>query len=114
MKINDFFRSAFKVALAIFIAVIALSIAGWGVWKVQDTWDKQDAKQYEVIKMWPVDLKENLQLTLLARTKLVDGRLFAEVNFDGYPAYLSDPRLEPKNRTASISLIFQDKCHFSA
>lgn len=112
MKINDFFRSAFKVAVAIFIAVIALSIVWWGVWKVQDTWAKQDAKQYEVIKLWPVDLKENLQLTLRTRTKLVDGRLFAEVNFDGYPAYLSDPRLEAKNRTASISLLFQDKDGF--
>ncbi len=112
IKVNDFFKSAFKVAVAIFIAVIALSIAGWGVWKVQDTWAKQEAKQYEVIKLWPVDLKENLQLTLLVRTKLVDDRLFAEINFDGYPAYLSDPRLEAKNRTASISLLFQDKDGF--
>ena len=112
MKINDFFRSAFKVATAIFIAVFAVSMAGWGAWKVQDTWAKEDAKQYEAVKLWPVDLKENLQLTLLARTKLVDGRFFAEVNFDGFPPYLSDPRLMEKNRSASISLLFQDKDGF--
>jgi hypothetical protein len=112
LKINDFFRAALKIATAIFLAITALSIAGWGIWKVQDISDKRYAKQYEVIKLWPVNLKDNLQLTLLARTKLVDGRLFAEVNFDGYPAYLSDPRLEAKNRTGSISLLFQDKDGF--
>lgn len=112
MKMNDFFRSTFKVAVALFIAVIALSVAGWGVWKAQDTWAKHDAKQYEVIKPWPVDLKENLQMTLLARTKLIDGRLMAEVNLDGFPAYLSDPQLQAKNRNAGITLIFQDKDGF--
>lgn len=113
MKINEFVKSAFKGALAIFIAAIALSVVGWGVWKVQDIWVKQDAKQYEVIKLWPVDLKEHLQLNLLVRTKLVDGTLFAEVGVDGYPKYLSDPRLEAKNRTASFSLLFRDKDGFT-
>lgn len=112
MKINDFFRSAFKAAVAIFMAVIALSIVGWGLWKAQDIWAKRDAKQYEVIKQWPIDLKEHLQINLLVRTKLVDGTLFAEVGIDGYPAYLSDPRLEVKNRSASLSLLFRDKDGF--
>lgn len=112
MKLNEFFRAAMKIATAIFVAVVALSVLGWGVWKLQDMKEKADAKQYESIKPWPVDLKENLQMTLLARTKLVDGRLLAEVNIDGYPAYLTDPRLQAKNRDAGITLLFQDKDGF--
>lgn len=112
MSFKDFFRSTFKVAISIFLAVIALSLVGLAVWKINDHWTKQEAKQYEVIKDWPVDLKENLKITLLARTKLVDGRLLSEINIDGYPAYLSDPRLQAKNRTAGITLLFQDKDGF--
>jgi hypothetical protein len=108
MKFNEFFKGAMKVVTAIVVAVVALSVLGWGVWKLQDMKVKADAKQYESIKPWNLNLKENLQMTLLARTKLVDGRLLAEVNIDGYPAYLTDPRLEAKNRDAGITLLFQD------
>jgi hypothetical protein len=113
MKINDFFRSTFKIALAIFISVVLLSVAGWGVWIVQDLWTKRDAAQYEVIKLWPADLKKYLRLDLHARTKLIEGKLLAEVLIDGYPDYLSDPRLEAKNRDSSFILHFHDKDGFT-
>lgn len=112
MKLNEFFRGAMKIATAIVVAVAALSVFGWGVWKLQDMKEKADARQYEAIKPWPVDLKENLQMTLLARAKLVDGRLLVAVNIDGYPAYLTDPRLQAKNSDAGITLLFQDKDGF--
>ena len=112
MKINEFFRSAGKIAIALFLAAIGLLLVIWGYSSLSDAWDKQQAKQYEVIKLWPVDLKEYLQFNLLAKTKLADGRLFAIVDTEGYPAYLSDPRLQIKNNEASISLIFQDKDGF--
>lgn len=112
MKLSEFFKGAMKVATAIVVAVVVLSVLGWGAWKFQDMKEKADAKQYEAIKLWPVDLKENLQMTLLARTKLVDGRLLTEVNVNGYPAYLSDPRLQVKNRDAGLTLLFQDKDGF--
>jgi hypothetical protein len=112
MKLNEFFRGALKVATAIVVAVVALAVLGGGVWKFQEMKEKADARQYESIKLWPVDLKENLQVALLARTKLVDGRLLAEVNIDGYPAYLTDPRLQVKNHDAGITLLFQDKDGF--
>jgi hypothetical protein len=110
--IQRFFKSTMKVATSIFFAVIALAIVGWLVSKANDNWTKREAKQYEVIKEWPVDLKEHLQMTLLARTKLVDGRLLAAINIDGYPAYLTIPRLEAINRNAGITLLFQDKDGF--
>jgi hypothetical protein len=112
MKLNEFFRGVIKVAAAIVLAVIVLAAVGWGAWKFQDMKDEADTKQYEVIKLWPVDLKDNLQVTLLARTKLVGGRPLAEVNIDGYPAYLTEPRLQAKNRSAGITLLFQDKDGF--
>lgn len=101
-----------KIAAAIVAAIVVLSVLGWGAWKLQEMKEKADAKQYETIKLWPVDLKENLQVTLLARTKLVEGRLLTEVNVDGFPAYLTDPRLQAKNRGAGITLLFQDKDGF--
>jgi hypothetical protein len=112
MKLSEFFRGAMKVAVAIVVAVVVLSVMGWGGWKLQDMKEKADAKQYESIKPWSVDLKENLQMTLLARTKLVGGRLLAEVHIDGYPAYLTDPRLQAKNSDTGITLLFQDKDGF--
>lgn len=112
MQIKEFFKSTFKVAISIFLAVIALFVVGFIGFKAYDSLERQEAKQYEAIKVWPVDLTDNLQMTLLARTKLVDGRLLAEINFAGYPSYLSDPRLEAKNRSAGISLLFQDNDGF--
>lgn len=112
MAFRDFFKSTIKVATSIFLAVVALSIVGFSVVKVNETWTKQEAKQYEAIKDWSVDLKEHLQMVLVARTKLVDGRLLAAINIDGYPSYLSDPRLAAKNRNAGITLMFQDKDGF--
>ena len=47
------------------------------------------------------------------RTKLVDGYLMAQVNIDGYPDYLSDPRLALLNKDSRIFLIFNDKDGFS-
>ncbi len=74
--------------------------------------EKDEAKQYEVVKDWPVDLKANLGMQLVARTKVVDSRLFMSVRFDGYPAYLSDPRLFAKNRDETFLLSFQDQDGF--
>ena len=112
MKFGEYFRGSLKVATAIVVAVVLLSVLGGGVWKFQDMKERAYARQYESIKLWPVNLKENLQITLLARTKLVEGRLLGDVKIDGYPSYLTDPRLEAKNRDAGITLLFQDKDGF--
>ena len=112
MKSNKFIRCVIKIATAIVVAVIVLSILVWSVSEFQNSKEKTYAKQFESIKPWPVDLKQNLQFTLLARTKLVNGTLLANVTIDGYPAYLTDPRLQAANRDAGITLVFQDKDGF--
>lgn len=112
MNFRDFLKGAFKIAVAMFLAVIALSVAGGIVWKVFDYREKEAAKQYEAPKDWSVDLTKILQLRLQAKTKLVDGKLFASIKVDGYPAYLSEPPLSIQNSQGRFMLAFTDKDGF--
>ena len=49
---------------------------------------------------------------MIAKTKLVEGKLFASFTFDGYPAYFSDPRLSAQNQAGSFNIAFSDKDGF--
>jgi hypothetical protein len=108
VELKNFFKSTVKIAIALVIAAIALSVIAWIVWKVDDSRTKQEAKQYEVIKEWSIDLKAILGMQLYAKTKVIDNKLLMSVQIDGYPAYLSDSRLIVKNRDATIKLFFLD------
>ncbi len=112
IDVKDFFKMAIKIAVAIFVAAIALTVVGAAIWKVVDIREKDEAKLYEVVKDWQVDLKSNLGMQLSARTKVIDSRLLMSVRFDGYPAYLSDPRLSKKNSDARFLLSFLDQDGF--
>lgn len=90
------------------IAVVALAGIGWGIAALYDRSAKLEAEKYQVVRNWQADVKENLQVDLTARTKLVDGRLYASVIVRGYPAYLSNPKLHTKNQNAYIFLTFED------
>lgn len=112
MNVRELFNGAFKIAIAMFLAVLALCVVGGLVWKAIDYRDKEAAKQYEVPKDWSVDLTKNLKLQLRAKTKLVDEKLFVSVRVDGYPAYLSEPPLATQNREGRFMLSFADKDGF--
>lgn len=112
MKISDFFKASFKIALAIFIAAASLSLVGLIGWKITDYREKDSAKQYEAVRSWDVDLRENLQMQVNARTKVVDNTFLATVSFTGYPEFLTNPRLAYKNRNASFTLNFTDQDGF--
>lgn len=112
MNVRELFNGAFKIAIAMFLAVLALCVVGGLVWKAIDYRDKEAAKQYEVPKEWSVDLTKNLQLRLQAKTKLVDGKLFASVSVEGYPAFLSEPPLAAQNSQGRFMLSFMDKDGF--
>lgn len=107
-----FIRSTFKVATSIFFAALALSTVGGVVWGGSEIWAKHQAAQYEVLREWPLDLQEHLKLNIIARTKLVDGKLLMRVQLDGSPPYLTEPRLRAFNADRTIDLIFQDKDGF--
>lgn len=109
---RDFLKGTLKLALALFVAAVALSLAVWGVVSWRDASEKREARPYEEVKDWRVDLRQNLGFQVAVRSKLVDGRLLAAVSIDGFPAYLSHPALEAKNRNATLLLTFQDKDRF--
>jgi hypothetical protein len=113
MKISLFFQSVLKYSLAIFIGGIGLSVAILGGSEILKFQDKLAAKPYEKAKNWDVSINEILKFQMNVRTKLVDGYLMAQVNIDGYPDYLSDPRLALLNKDSKIFLIFNDKDGFS-
>lgn len=97
-----------RLTTAIFLSVCALALVvgvGWGAYSY---WEKAQAAEYEVVKRWQVDLRSPLQFSLLAKTKLVDGRLFLKLDTDAYPPYLQ----KESNGAAMISLDFVDKDGF--
>jgi hypothetical protein len=105
---NDFFRSTLKIALAIIISVSVLALLGWLAWTGSQSWQREAAKQYEVLRDWSVDLTAPLEMDLRAKTKVVEGRLYIAAAIDGYPAYLSHPMLAAKNQAAHLTLQFLD------
>jgi len=112
MAFRDFLKGTLKIALSIFLAVLALGAVGWAILAYKENSQKSEAQVYEGVKSWRADLKDNLQFDLLARTKLVDGRLQVALETDGYPAYLSHPSLRDKNKDAQLVIAFEDKDGF--
>lgn len=109
MALKDFLKASAKAAVAIFLALVGLAIAVAGFTWASDAYKAQQAKPYETVKDWKIDLKEPLSLSLNARTKLVDGKLLAQIEVAGFPSYLS----APKNRDAQFTVEFVDGDGFS-
>lgn len=108
MAAKDFLRATAKISIAIVVAVLILCVVGGIVWKVIDYRTKEEEGKFQISKDWSYDVKQNLGMQLVARTKLVDGTMYMSVRFDGYPAYLSDPVAYEKNRDGFISIQFMD------
>ncbi len=105
---QEFAKSSSKIALAIFLAFCGIGLVSTlGYWGFE-SYKANQAKQYEEVRDWEVDLTDNLKLTLKARTKLVSSSLLASVQFIGYPAYLSSPI----NQNSGFTLNFLDKDGF--
>jgi hypothetical protein len=105
---RDFAKSSLRVAVAIFLALLALSLVialfVWG----KDTYDKRQAAPYESLREWSADLKDALGLDVKARTKVVSGTMFVAIDIAGYPAFLS----APGNQKAQLLFDFLDKDGF--
>lgn len=113
MKISTFFQSVMKSSLILLIAGIGISATIWGGSEILKYQDKLAAKPYEKIKSWNISINDSLRFKMNVRTKLVDGYIMAQVNIDGYPDYLSDPRFTLLNKDSRIFLIFNDKDEFA-
>jgi hypothetical protein len=106
------FKSVLKISASILLALLtfALLIAGYS--KYESYIDKKDAAKYEDIKIWSQDISDYLKMDFSAKTKLVDGRIYASLDFKGYPNYLTDERLAYKNQNAYITFNMVDKDGF--
>lgn len=106
--LKNFMTGVAKVATAIVLAILVLAVLGYGISEYRDGARKREAKPFEEVKTWAPQLHESLGMKLLARTKLVDGLLYAEFVLDGYPPYLSAPGLRERNAERHITVEFRD------
>lgn len=108
----SFFRGTAKLAAAIVLAGVVLAALGFAWVRISDGMREREAAPYEVVKTWNSDVGELLGMKMIAKTKLVHWRIFADVNFEGYPAYLGDPVMGVRNADNTISVAFADKDGF--
>ena len=106
--VHSFIRSTAKNAAAIFLALLGLAAVIAAYFWLTARYEERQAKPYEVVRDWNVDLTENLSLKLNARTKVVDRQMLVSVRIAGYPSYLD----APQNQAANITLHFLDKDNF--
>jgi hypothetical protein len=107
---GQFFRGAAKIAVAIVGAVVVLSILGgiaaWGLEKVK----QNKNAPYETVRSWTFDLP-NLQMKIIGKTKLIDGQMYADFLFQGYPEFLGSTK-NRLNDSAGFNIGFMDKDGF--
>ncbi|NWL18842.1 hypothetical protein [Pseudomonas umsongensis] len=109
---KSFLLAAAKLAISLFLAGLALTITIGLIFWGTKSYENSQAKQYETIKEWSTDLTANLGFQIQAKTKVVSNQLLLSINVDGYPAYLSDPRLAQQNEKAQIIVHFVDQDGF--
>lgn len=108
MAIKDFLKGTFRVAAAIFVALVGLAAVVAIYLHIKESREFEAAKPYEAIKDWQFDLKQPLGVGVQARTKLVAGRLLVSIEVTGHSKYFVDPR----NREGSLNFEFLDKDNF--
>lgn len=101
------FLSIRRLTAAIFLSilgiVVVVAIYGYAV----DFYKSQKYQKYEKIQEWNYDVSM-IGIKVLAKTKLVDDRLYFSVMMDGYPDYLN----VPANRGRDFIFQFHDADNF--
>lgn len=108
MELKAFARATVRTATAIFLALLALIATVAGVSWAKATYEERQAKPYETIHEWKVDMREPLALDVRGKTKLVGNKLLASFEVAGYPQYMS----APKNQSAQLIFEFLDSDGF--
>lgn len=107
-KLISFLKSIGRLTAAIFFATLGLSIIIYSYSVLESTYIKHKNKKYEVVENWSEDLPP-LGLKAKAKTKLVDGYLLAQLEFDGEPVFLTNEYLKNKNKDKDAKLILNFK-----
>lgn len=110
-KIKEFSKSISKPVAILFTALLGVVIVVFAYNQIADYLQKKKDQKYELVTEWNTDLTV-IGLNARAKTKVVNGYLYVQLALDGYPAYLSHPALERKNRDAEFILKFIDSEKF--
>jgi hypothetical protein len=105
---KELLKGTVRTSIAIFGALIGLTIVIAAYSAVKDSYAKQQLKPLEQMQPWHSDLAKSLGLDANARTKLIDGNMMVSVQMLGYPRYL----LNPINANAALIFEFLDKDGF--
>lgn len=110
-KAKDFFRSIGKLSASLFFAALGVVVIVYAYNAIGDAYQKKKNEKYEAVREWSYDLND-IGFIAKAKTKVVNGSLFVQLNFEGYPAYLTHPSLSQKNQNAEFILNFTDADNF--
>lgn len=114
--IRDFFISAGKIAVAIVLSIIFLSIVGWGIYEYYDHRETEKNLPLATPRSWreiEVGALENARFSL--STVWHDGRLAYQLQVNGYPAAFAtarDKRTSYSYNSPEITLTFLDRNGF--
>lgn len=101
-----FLKGAAKIAVGLVLAVVVLVVLGF-VWNsVKESRERAKAEPLAAVKAWEIGDAAALSLKISGRTKLVDGLLYGDFRFDGFPAYLRRPSNWADGK--GITLVFYD------
>lgn len=106
MAIKDFLKGTLRIAISIFLALVGLAAVIAAYSHVMESREREAAKPFEEVRSWQFDLKDQLGASILAKTKLVSGRLLVSVDVDGHSKYFADPRNQ--DRSLNFEFIDQD------
>jgi len=110
-KLIGFLKSTGKLTASIFFAVLGIAVVFYSYNAIESAYIKSKNKKHEVLKIWSKDLPP-LGLKVEAKTKLVDGFLLAQLEFEGYPLFIKNDYLNHKNKNSELILKFKDNDNF--
>ena len=106
-KTKDFFGSIGKMTASLFIAALGVMLVLYAF----DAFQKIKNEKYETAVEWTDDLKV-IGFAAKAKTKVVNGEMYVQLSFDGYPNYLKNPSFLQKNRDSEFIISFIDNDKF--
>lgn len=108
MELKAFAKATVRTAIALFLAGLALFATAACFFWAKASYEEREAKPYEAIHAWNVDMRDALALDVKGKTKLVGSKLLVSINLAGYPPYMASP----KNRQAQLIFDFLDNDGF--
>jgi hypothetical protein len=104
---KEFFKRAIRTGTAIFLALLAFTVAAGIFAYVKQQHGRAEAAPFEKVHEWYSDASAGLKVK--ARTKLINNSMWSTFEVTGYPSYLA----YPWNASRSLNFIFVDQDGFT-